>query len=83
MDGLPPDVARLMIAIGTAIGSLFDVAGTESEPMIVRGTGASPGTYTGIARVIDGSVDFGRLERGDVLVAATTTDSFNIIRLPG
>jgi len=79
LDGLPPDVARLMQAVGTAIGSIFEPADAVSEPQMVRGTGASPGVHTGTARVIDGPADFGRLQRGDVLVTTSTTEAFNIV----
>jgi len=79
MDGLPPDVQRVMIALGTAIQSLSAGPESESEPEVLRGLGASPGTYTGTARVIGGPDDLARLKRGDVLVAAATTDSFNIV----
>ena len=46
---------------------------------MVRGTGASPGRFTGVARVIDGPAEFGRLQRGDILVTSTTTEAFNIV----
>ncbi len=79
LDGLPPDVVRLMQAMGSAIAALGGSPAPESDATVIRGTGASPGTFTGTARVIDGPVDFGRLRRGDVLVTATTTESFNIV----
>jgi len=68
-----------MRAIGSAIDALFSSSQTESETAVVRGTGASPGEYTGTARLIAGPAEFGRLRRGDVLVTATTTESFNIV----
>ncbi|MDU8913821.1 PEP-utilizing enzyme [Aestuariicoccus sp. MJ-SS9] len=79
LDGLPPDVVRVMTAIGTAIMSLNADPDSGEKSTIVKGIGASPGTYTGTARVIDGPDDLRRLQRGDVLIAATTTDSFNIV----
>jgi pyruvate,water dikinase len=79
LDGLPPDVVRLMQAMGSAIAALGGGPAPESDATVIRGTGASPGSFTGTARVIDGPVDFGRLRRGDVLVTATTTESFNIV----
>ncbi|MEX0781214.1 MAG: PEP-utilizing enzyme [Dehalococcoidia bacterium] len=79
LDGLPPLAARMMRAVGTAIDSLFQGAQTVSEGTVVRGIGASPGVYTGTARRIDSPDQFGRLEPGDVLVTATTTESFNIV----
>jgi pyruvate,water dikinase len=79
MDGLPPDVLRVMTALGTAIGSLGTGPEMEKSATKLRGIGASPGSYTGTARVIDNPQDLSRLQRGDVLVAAATTDSFNIV----
>lgn len=79
LDGLPPAPRRMMQAMGTAIEALFAPSSATSEPTVVRGTGASPGVYTGKARVIDGPPEFGRLRPGDVLVTATTTEAFNIV----
>ena len=80
LDGLPPEVARAMLAVGTAVGSLGAIEQVgENEPDELRGAGASPGTYTGTARVIAGPDDLGRLQAGDVLITASTTDSFNIV----
>jgi len=79
LDGLPPAVARLMRAMGTAVGALFEPSQAASDATTVRGTSASPGTHTGIARVISGPAEFSRLQQGDVLVTATTTEAFNIV----
>lgn len=79
LDELPPAAARAMRAIGSAIDALFSNSDTESEAAVVRGTGASPGEYTGTARLIAGPAEFGRLRRGDILVTPTTTESFNIV----
>jgi phosphohistidine swiveling domain-containing protein len=38
----------------------------------VRGLGASPGVATGVARLIHGPDEFGKLKRGDILVAPLT-----------
>jgi pyruvate,water dikinase len=45
----------------------------------VRGLGVSPGTYEGTARLVRSTRDFGRIERGDVLVTNSTTTAFNIV----
>jgi len=79
LDGLPPPVARLMRALGAAVDALFGGAEVESEAMVVRGIGASPGVVTGTARLIEGPAEFDRLRRGDVLVTRSTTESFNIV----
>ena len=79
LDGLPPAVARLMRALGIAIDAIFAPSAAASDAGMVRGTGASPGRFTGVARVIDGPADFRRLQRGDILVTSTTTEAFNIV----
>ena len=79
LDGLPPGVQRAMRAIGTAIDAVFAPSSATSEVKLIRGTGASPGTYVGTARVLGGPSDFDRLRSGDVLVTATTTEAFNIV----
>jgi pyruvate,water dikinase len=42
----------------------------------LRGTGASGGTYRGTARVVLGPADFGKVERGDVIVAPSSNPSW-------
>jgi rifampicin phosphotransferase len=42
----------------------------------IRGTGASPGTAEGTARLVAGPDDFRRVRPGDVLIAATTTPAW-------
>jgi len=79
LDGLPPAVARAMCAIGTAIEALFGHSDATSEPTVVRGTGASPGTYRGTARLIWDPSELGRLAAGEVLVTPTTTEAFNVV----
>jgi pyruvate,water dikinase len=68
-----------MRALGMAVSSIFGQSAGSSDVTTVRGTGASPGVYVGIARVLSGPVEFVRLQKGDVLVTATTTESFNIV----
>lgn len=79
LDGLPPAAARTMRAVGTVIDALFVGSAADSEPTMIRGIGASPGVYAGTARLIHSPSEFGRLQPGDVLVTATTTESFNIV----
>jgi rifampicin phosphotransferase len=78
-DGLPPAVARMMRAMGAAVDAIFKGRMAPPDQLAVRGIGASPGSYTGTARLIASPEDFGRLQQGDVLVAATTTESFNLV----
>jgi pyruvate,water dikinase len=79
LDALPAPAARAMGAFMTVIQALFGDSDAASEPRLVRGLGASPGSYEGTARVIAGPAEFGRLVQGDVLVTRSTTEAFNIV----
>ena len=79
LDGLPPATQRIMRALGATMDSIFAPSTAQSAKSVIRGIGASPGVYTGTARLIGSPAEFGRLQRGDVLVTATTTESFNIV----
>lgn len=78
LDGLPPDAARVMAAIGIAIGALFETSQAPNEARLVRGIAASAGVYEGTARVLSGPAELDRLQEGDVLVAPSTTEAFNL-----
>ena len=67
-----------MGAVGVAIGEVFDGPPTAPSAHIV-GKPVSPGVYTGTARVIHHPSEFNRLRQGDVLVAVSTSASFNIV----
>jgi pyruvate,water dikinase len=83
-DPLPPEwlpsaAARLERAIGAAVQAIFAAPKPRTEERKVHGLGVSPGVYEGTARVIRGTEEFGRIERGDVLVTNSTTTAFNIV----
>ena len=55
----------------------FDGARFEpTDDGTLRGTGASGGTYRGTARVVLGPADFGKVGRGDVIVAPSSNPSW-------
>ncbi len=76
---LPPPLARLMAALGTAMGEMFASSEEEHEETVIRGLGASMGTREGIARRVAGPSDFDRIQQGDVLLTEATTEAFNIL----
>jgi pyruvate,water dikinase len=78
-SGLPPGIARLMRATGTALGALFGSSEAEHEEHLLRGLAASPGVYEGTARLVSGAAEFERIVQGDVLVTMSTTEAFNIL----
>jgi phosphohistidine swiveling domain-containing protein len=78
-SGLPPGAARVMRAVGIAIGQLFEGSDAEHEERLLRGLAASGGVYEGTARRVAGPVEFDRIVQGDVLVTESTTEAFNIL----
>lgn len=78
-SALPPPMARLMAALGTAMGEMFAISTEEHEETVIRGLGASAGTREGIARRVAGPSDFDRIQQGDVLLTEATTEAFNIL----
>jgi rifampicin phosphotransferase len=78
-SGLPPGVARVMMATGIAMGELFGSSEAPHEENMLRGLAASGGTYEGPARRVSGPTEFDRIVQGDVLVTESTTEAFNIL----
>lgn len=76
---LPPPMARLMAALGTAMGEMFAVSEEAHEEAVVRGLGASAGIREGIARRVAAPSDFDRIQQGDVLLTEATSEAFNIL----
>ena len=78
-SGLPPGVARVMHAVGIAMGELFGSSEAPHEENLLRGLAASGGVYEGPARRVSGPSEFDRIVQGDVLVTESTTEAFNIL----
>jgi pyruvate,water dikinase len=78
-EWFPPPAARMMRAVGIILAHMFAVPENKPEAKTVRGLAASPGTYEGRARVIDGPEQFCRIEKGDVLVTRMTSPSYNVL----
>jgi pyruvate,water dikinase len=78
---LAPPAARMMRAVGMVLEHMFAVPASDGDKAArtVKGLAASPGTYEGRARVIDGPEQFARIEKGDVLVTRMTSPSYNVL----
>jgi rifampicin phosphotransferase len=76
---LPPPMQRLMAAVGIAMAEMFGQSEAEHEGTVIRGLAASAGVREGIARRVNGSADFNRIQKGDVLLTEATTEAFNIL----
>jgi phosphohistidine swiveling domain-containing protein len=79
LSTLPPPMARLLAALGTAMGEMFAVSEEVHEEAVIRGLGASSGTREGAVRRVGGPSDFDRIQQGDVLLTEATTEAFNIL----
>jgi rifampicin phosphotransferase len=78
-SGLPPGAARVMHAMGLALGELWGSSEAPHEENLLRGLAASGGVYEGPARRVSGPSEFGRIVQGDVLVTESTSEAFNIL----
>lgn len=78
-EWLPEGAARGMRAIEMVLENLLEPGEEASEAAVIRGLGASSGTYEGPARIISGPEDFEKIQEGDVLVAETTSPAFNVV----
>ena len=78
-SSLPPAPARIMRAMGISLGALFDSSESAHDEQLLRGLGASGGSYEGPARRVAGPSEFDRIVKGDVLVTESTTEAFNIL----
>ena len=78
-SGLPPGAARMMQAMGIAMGEMLGSSEEEHEEHVLRGLAASRGVYEGPARRIAGPGEFDRIVKGDVLVTESTSEAFNIL----
>lgn len=84
--GLPHEARRVNGALMWAMGEEYPTpaeSGQEATPddaaVLLHGAGASPGSYTGPARVVSDESQFAKLQPGDVLVCRITTPSWSIL----
>ncbi|MDJ0961393.1 MAG: PEP/pyruvate-binding domain-containing protein [Acidimicrobiia bacterium] len=76
VDIFPPNVARVVGILNVVMAH----DGRPSElPEGADGVAASPGIYTGPARIVSGPHDFGRVQPGDVLIAPITTSPWEVV----
>lgn len=78
-DWLPEHGRRTQRAIAAFMGSMFDEPEVSRTAVSVKGLPVSPGTYEGIARLVDAETDFDRIQQGDVLVTRSTSPYFNVV----
>jgi pyruvate,water dikinase len=72
--GPAPDPGRQAPPV---VAKFYGVPGNASwDGKTLRGTAASAGEATGVARVVSGPADFARVSSGEVMVCATTTPAW-------
>lgn len=79
LDQMPPIARRAFLAIGTCLQSVFTEPETTLEGNRFTGVGANAGVFTGPARIVRNPADFSKIQRGDILVASSTTSAFNVL----
>lgn len=78
---LPADDQRVLAPVLWADAAYRGAARREPAAGggLLHGVAASPGRYTGPARIVVGEADFGRLQPGDVLVCPETTPQWSVL----
>lgn len=84
--GLPREARMINGAMMWAMGEEYptpdasdDETVADTTDALLAGVGASPGTYTGPARVVRDESQFAKLQPGDVLVCRITTPSWSVL----
>lgn len=78
-EWLPEALRRGQRATLACLAAIFDDQREAGTPTVVRGIAASPGRYEGTARIVSGPAEFDKLRAGDVLVARSTSPTYNVI----
>jgi phosphohistidine swiveling domain-containing protein len=79
-EWLSGDAARGQRAISMVLGEMFaQRARHAATSQTVTGFAASPGTVTGIARLVLDPADMGRVRKGELLITRSTSPAFNAL----
>ncbi|GMV42261.1 MAG: hypothetical protein AMXMBFR64_39770 [Myxococcales bacterium] len=76
---LPAPARRAARAIDIAVSNLFLESTAAHTATVVRGLSVNEGVYEGTARLICDVSEFGRLQKGDVLITRATAPYFNVV----
>jgi pyruvate,water dikinase len=83
LDALPAEARFLMTALlwylDRVIGAASSSRAQQAGAQVLDGIAASPGRYTGPARVVMDEFDFGKLRPGDVLVCPVTSPVWSVL----
>jgi pyruvate,water dikinase len=78
---LSPTAGKYFRSVMTGAASvlLAEVANNKKGAKLLRGSAASSGVVEGVARVIQHTNEFDRIQQGDVVVIPFTNSSFNVV----
>lgn len=78
-EWLPPAAARAERAVAIVMSEMFSARDHTQQAVAVAGFGASPGSASGIARLVLDPADMGRVRKGDILITRATAPSYNAL----
>lgn len=78
-DWLPEHGARMARAIDAVMSNMFIPSTEAPKEKSMKGLAAGTGVYEGTARVVHDISEAGNVQKGDVLVAMTTSPCYNTI----
>lgn len=83
LDALPSEARFMMTALLWYLDRVIEAASSsraqQAGARVLGGIAASPGRYTGPARVVMDEFDFGKLRPGDVLVCPVTSPVWSVL----
>ncbi len=78
-DLLPPPARLVNQAVMWGFAEFYGRPTDVRKEAVVAGTPASAGRYTGIARVVLGEDQFGKIQPGDVVVCPVTSPAWSVV----
>jgi len=79
LEVFPAAARRVAKATAALLTNLFEEPEAEHSATVVRGLSIHAGVYEGTARLVRSPGDFGRIQKGDVLITGATSAYFNVV----
>jgi pyruvate,water dikinase len=78
-DALPAHIGEMLQGVLHYVDLMENDAAHKESNGVVKGHAASKGEFIGTARLVLGPQDFGRVKKGDVLIARCTMPTYNAV----
>jgi pyruvate,water dikinase len=78
-DLLPTEARLVNEAVMWGFSQFFGAPADKSDVALVKGTAASAGRYTGLARVVMGEHEFAKIRFGDVVICPATSPAWSVV----